>query len=303
MDQTISRLSGKLHRLADKLPSPRAYRSACLSLLAGPVPFDGACFAGADGHAGLGTGSVTEGDVGAIHPRLLEYESRGEDFNRYDTLAAGGIPAAALRLACGGSPERSARYREILAPAGFGDELRAVLTARGQRCGRLSLLRRPDRPPFTEDEVRLVAALLPQMAAYLRQAPFSAEHAEDGADEQPLPLPHESGVFVLSDRLLLLAANTAAPSWLAALRTAERIEPDVMPRPIRAVCARALSPSLQGGSSAEYAARVCVPVPGAITSASAPAGWRPQPAKSSSPSPSSGPVPPRFCRYWPKVSA
>ncbi|GGO03833.1 helix-turn-helix transcriptional regulator [Saccharibacillus kuerlensis] len=261
MDQTIIRLSGRLHRLADKLPSPRAYRSACLSILSEVMPFDGACFTGVDGNTGLSTGSVTDDAVEAIHPRLFEYEYRGEDFNRYDQLAAAEVPAAALHLASNRQPERSARFRDILSPAGFGDELRAVLTARGRRCGHLTLLRRSKRPPFTEDDVRLVAALLPQMAAYLRQASFSADEAENEAG-QPLPLPHEAGVFVLSERLQLLAANAAAEGWLAALRGAERIGPDIMPRPVRAVCARALSPSPQDGSSAEYAARVCVPAPG-----------------------------------------
>ncbi|NGZ74383.1 helix-turn-helix transcriptional regulator [Saccharibacillus alkalitolerans] len=262
MDHTISRLSGKLHRVADNFPSPRAYRSACLSLLAGAVPFDGACFTGVDGDTGLSTGSVTDSAVEAIHPRLFDYEYRGDDYNRYNELASAKIPAAGLTLASGGQPERSSRFRDILAPAGFGDELRAVLTARGRRCGHLSLLRRQDRPPFTEDEVRLVAALLPQMAAYLRQAGFSDEEGSENPAGQPLPLPRESGVFVLSDRLRLLAANGSADSWLAVLRGAERIEPDVMPRPVRAVCARALSPSPQDGSPADQAAWVCVPVPG-----------------------------------------
>ncbi|OWR31473.1 helix-turn-helix transcriptional regulator [Saccharibacillus sp. O23] len=262
MDHTISRLSGKLHRVAERHPSPRAYRSACLSLLADAVPFDGACFTGVDGDTGLSTGSVTDSVVEAIHPRLFDYEYRGEDYNRYDELAAAKLPAAGLVLASGGRPERSARYRDILSPAGFGDELRAALTARGRRCGHLSLLRRPDRPPFSEDEVRLVAALLPQMAAYLRQASFPGGDEPENDAGQPLPLPRESGVFVLSDRLRLLAASPSAEGWLAVLRGAEQIEPDVMPRPVRAVCTRALSPSPQDGSCADPAARVCVPVPG-----------------------------------------
>ncbi|MEJ8305429.1 helix-turn-helix transcriptional regulator [Saccharibacillus sacchari] len=263
MEQQISRLSGKLHRVADKFPSPRAYRSACLSLLVGVVPFDGACFTGVDGHTGLSTGSVTDDVVEAIHPRLFDYEYRGEDMNRYDALAEAEIPAASLVLACGGQPEISTRYREILSPAGFGDELRAVLAARGRRCGQLSLLRKQDRPPFTAEDVRLVAALLPQMAAYLRQASFSEEDPENEA-QQPLPLPHESGVFVLADDLRLLAANPSADSWLAVLRAAEQIEPDVTPRPVRAVCTRALSPSSQDGDNANGTARVCVPVPGGV---------------------------------------
>lgn len=262
MDHTISRLSGKLHRVAEKHPSPRAYRSACLSLLADVLPFDGACFTGVDGDTGLSTGSVTDSVVEAIHPRLFDYEYRGEDYNRYDELAAAKLPAAGLVLASGGRPEQSARYRDILSPAGFGDELRAALTARGRRCGHLSLLRRPDRPPFSEDEVRLVAALLPQMAAYLRQASFPGGEEPGNDAWQPLPLPRESGVFVLSDSLRLLAASPSAEDWLAVLRAAEQIEPDVMPRPVRAVCTRALSPSPQDGSCADPAARVCVPVPG-----------------------------------------
>ncbi|MDO3411944.1 helix-turn-helix transcriptional regulator [Saccharibacillus sp. CPCC 101409] len=263
MERTIiNRLADRLRRLADKQPSARAYRSACLSLLAEMVPFDGGCLTGVDGDTGLSTGSVTDMVVEAIHPRLFEYEYRGEDFNRYEALAAAEPPAAALSLSTGGRPELSERYRDILSPAGFGDELRAVLIARGRRCGQLSLLRRQDHPPFTEDDVRRVAALLPQMAAYLRQAPGSEDEAELSAGVQPAPLPSEAGVFVLSDRLDLLAASPSAEDWLAVLRGAERIEPDIVPRPVRAVCTRALSPPRPGGSPAENAARVCVPVPG-----------------------------------------
>ena len=64
--------------------------------------------------------------------RVWELEFLVEDVNLFRDLTHSERPAAALRLSTDDRPARSARFREFMEPAGFGDELRAVLRVDGQ---------------------------------------------------------------------------------------------------------------------------------------------------------------------------
>jgi hypothetical protein len=80
---------------------------------------------------------------------VREFEFPREDIDTYRDLLTVEIPAAGLRMATSDRPARSARYREILRPKGFEDELSAVIRADGMvwaliappaRCGRANAL-------------------------------------------------------------------------------------------------------------------------------------------------------------------
>ncbi len=96
--------------------------------------------------------------------------------NPFRELRRAAVPAAAL----GGDAERSRRYLEVLAPAGHGDELRAVLRVGGTAWGVLALMR--GRPGFTAAEVERVADLSAPLAEELREhARRPVKPAADGA--------------------------------------------------------------------------------------------------------------------------
>ena len=100
--------------------------------------------------------------------RLWELEFLVEDVNLYRDLAQSEQPAAGLRMSTEGSPARSPRYRQLVQPSGFADELRAVLRVGGQPWAVLSLFRADGRPAFDADERDLVAGLSGPLAEAIR---------------------------------------------------------------------------------------------------------------------------------------
>jgi GAF domain len=62
----------------------------------------------------------------------------------------------ALFPATSGDLTRSARWREVFGPLGFGDDLRVALVVDSKCWGYLALHRRAARPPFTEAEEEYV---------------------------------------------------------------------------------------------------------------------------------------------------
>jgi hypothetical protein len=90
-----------------------------------------------------------------------------DDVNRYVDLARADRPVAAFR-AVTGDPRHSSRYRTFLRPIGFGDELRAVLRVGDSPWGTTALIRRHGRPPFTADDIDVVASLIDPIGDAIR---------------------------------------------------------------------------------------------------------------------------------------
>ena len=107
--------------------------------------------------------------MAAALPALWELEFLVEDVNLYRDLGRATSPASGLRIATGDRPARSARYREILRPHGFDDELRAVLRVDGSAWASVGLYREQGRPAFDAGETELVASLSAPLAAAVRE--------------------------------------------------------------------------------------------------------------------------------------
>src|SRR5581483_3385285 len=91
-----------------------------------------------------------------------------EDAILFRDVARSSTGAGTLYEATGQQPARSARYREFLAPQGYGDELRAAFRTGDNTWGVVDLCREHSRAAFTQREVDLVRAISPAMAAALR---------------------------------------------------------------------------------------------------------------------------------------
>jgi DNA-binding CsgD family transcriptional regulator len=137
--------------------------------------------------------------------RLWQLEYEFEDVNAYSALALAEVPAAGLRTSTDGEPERSARYRELLQPGGFTDELRAVLRAGGHAWASVALMRREGSPPFDRDEVALVGGLSRPLGEAVR------EHVRPAppCDGDPGP-----GLLVFDAGGELVSINDEAFAWL-----------------------------------------------------------------------------------------
>ncbi|OMF28078.1 helix-turn-helix transcriptional regulator [Paenibacillus sp. FSL H8-0548] len=237
--------------------SSQLYREAALSILREAVPFSAACCTSVDPITLLSTGSSTDEDIEAIHHQLFEYEYWHEDYNSFEKLAQSAMPAAALSEATEGQLDRSARYREVLAPAGFRDELRTALVIEGACWGYITLFRKADEPLFAEEECRSMASLAPIMAKALKRRGLELPSANASVWKE------ETGIIVLSEQLEICSLNQEAKHWLQELRSMENMDNHVLPRPVLAVCSRALTPDGLQADSMKFA-KVCIRTPNGL---------------------------------------
>ncbi len=207
----------------------RALRLAVLGRLRKVIPIDAFWCATVDPVTMLFTGSLIEGIPESVTPAFLTNEFLHDDVNKFAQLA-GGVPAVrSLHDATGGDLSASARYREILAPLGWGDELRAALMTGGACWGVMCLHRERGTSAFSAPEAAFLAHLTPHIAEGLRAALLL-----DNADT--IRQTNGPGLLVLADDFSIIATTPTAERWLAEMgdwpRRAEA------PQAVRAVAAR-----------------------------------------------------------------
>ena len=104
----------------------------------------------------------------ALEPVLSDHAVYGElhasgagdgDYNKFHVLASRADKAGVLSAATGGQPERSDRYRHVLAPLDYRHELRPALSDNFALWGGIALLRQPGAPDFPPAEARRFASL------------------------------------------------------------------------------------------------------------------------------------------------
>jgi DNA-binding CsgD family transcriptional regulator len=134
-----------------------------------------------------------------------------QDVNKFEHLARAGRNAATLNQATGGHPDRSARFRELLTPAGVGPELRSAFVADGATWGALILVRRAGRAEFEDHEVSLLSDASSLLARAVRRG-LIAEACDSGA-----ALPDAPGVIELDAGGDLIRASSSAQPLLAEL--------------------------------------------------------------------------------------
>ena len=121
----------------------------------------------------------TIGDAGAL---IIASEYFVKDVNTFAGLAARRTPVGILSHATNGRPERSARYRDLLAPSGIPFELRAAFVSRGRCWGAVHIARRDHRRDFTLDEAKVLARVTASIADGIRTSLRfdAARQAHDG---------------------------------------------------------------------------------------------------------------------------
>ncbi|HYQ15538.1 MAG TPA: helix-turn-helix transcriptional regulator [Polyangiaceae bacterium] len=186
------------------------------------LPFDAYCVNTVDPQTRLITSSIGDGLSSSAARRLFELEELGTDFNRLTELTC----VATLHEATYGDVLRSQRMRELFAPLGFCDELRAALVVDGHCWGYLHLFR--ESQPFTVSEVRDIEQVRSHVGAALRSACLVG----DRRAALPAPL------------VVLLGRESRAEEWRAAFAN------DVggtLPHPILTVAARVRHGALANG--------------------------------------------------------
>jgi DNA-binding CsgD family transcriptional regulator len=204
------RVLSDLDRLALRAPSRAEFFDEAAVRLKRAVPFDGACWHTLDPGSDLITQHRLQ-DLPDRFPVLADNEYATEDVNKFEALARGPRKAATLSDATGGHPERSPRFRDLLAPAGLGPELRSAFVGDGSTWGALILVRRAGRPEFDGREVDLLAAASPLFARAVRRG-LVAEACESAAARPDAP-----GIVELDASGDLIRASSSAEPLLAEL--------------------------------------------------------------------------------------
>jgi DNA-binding CsgD family transcriptional regulator len=206
------RVLADLERLALRTPERAELFDEAAARLRRAVPFDGACWHTLDPGSDLITQHHLQG-LPDRFPILADNEYAVDDANKFAQLARTPRTAATLLEATGGHPERSARFRSLLTPAGLGPELRSAFVADGAAWGALILVRRAGGPEFEEREVELLHRASPLFARAVRRglvAEACGFAADAGAGDAP-------GVLELDASGGLVRASSTAEPLLAEL--------------------------------------------------------------------------------------
>ncbi len=183
-----------------------ALRAAVLPRLRKAVPIDALWWASADPATLLFTRSYREELPEASGPYFVDNEFLHKDVNKWAELARDATGVGTLMRATGGRPASSDRYRDIFAPLGLQDELRAVLRIRDTCWGYICLHREAPRA-FSRDEARFIQRLAPHLAEGLRMGLLRQACQLHGAQGGP-------GLVMLAADGGVAGLNDAAREWL-----------------------------------------------------------------------------------------
>lgn len=176
----------RVERLCRSATDPLQLYRDVVPVLDRAVPADRWCGLLLDPATVMNTGGYhEEGLPLEVLPRLLELEVGADDVNQLPALARDRSGVATIHRRTGGRPELSARYRDVVVPAGMGPELRAVLRDRGRPWGAFAFFREAGAPDFGTAEIELVAALAPDVAAAVRRTLLVSEIAHRDAEQGP----------------------------------------------------------------------------------------------------------------------
>ncbi len=153
----------------------------------------------------------TAADAGA---GIVASEYFVTDVNTFAHLAARRVPVGTLSQATKGRPERSARYRDVLAPAGIPFELRAAFVNRGRCWGAVHIARRDDRPDFSADDAAALASITAAIADGIRTSIRfdAARQTRDGSAPGLVVLGPGNGVELITPPAQELFAAMRSPA-------------------------------------------------------------------------------------------
>jgi len=135
-----------------------------------------------------------------------------EDVNTFAGLAARRVPVGILDHATRGTPESSARYRDVLLPAGIPHELRAAFVVRGRVWGAVHVARSASSGPFEQRDADALASVAGAIARGIRASlRFDAARRVTGV-EAP-------GLVVLGPRGEIELITPPARELLASIRS------------------------------------------------------------------------------------
>ena len=203
----VARRANDLVRLCYSGLSGPALQTEVVRAIHALLPVDAVFLATADPETLLFTGMLAEEPLIGVADQFLANELSQNDVNKFQSLATGAHHVVTLDSVTHGDRAGSARYRDIIAPLGLGDELRAALVTPSGCWGYLCLHRADSPYGFTPAEVRLIGRLAASLGNGFR---ISLATPVTGAVTAIAP-----GVVVLHPDHTLAAITSEAESLLA----------------------------------------------------------------------------------------
>jgi hypothetical protein len=157
--RAVARRSDDLVRRCYSGLGATAFQTEVVRAIHALLPVDAVFLAAADPGTLLFTSIFAEEPLVGVADQFLDNEFGQDDVNKFQSLATGTRHVATLDSASRGDRSASARYRDIMAPLGLGDELRAALVTTSGCWGYLCLHRAESPYGFTPAEVRLIGRL------------------------------------------------------------------------------------------------------------------------------------------------
>jgi DNA-binding CsgD family transcriptional regulator len=172
----------------------------------------------------------------------LEYS--GDDFLAKHVLARRASAAGSLSAETGGDLARSARWDEVMRPAGIGD-VAAVACRDALGCwGWIEAYRDGDDRRFEGGDLELLAAVGPSLGSALRRSSKAASVVDV---REPTP----PGVIVLNPDLSVVSWTAGARAWIDALPAARLFAAwGMLPAVVYPVATRARSSDALAGAHA-----------------------------------------------------
>ena len=202
------RAAGEISRMSAEGLDLALFRTESLRSLRSSVSIEAAFFATVDPTTLLFTSALAEEPLAAVTAQFLDNEYSRDDVNKFARLATSNDKVSSLDGATHGDRSASARYREVLAPLGLGDEIRVALAVGGLCWGVLCLHRSASANGFDTADLDLVRKVAPDLAGGLRRSITLDPSASD------VPAVG-TGVIILDRDLELVSMNPAAETLLA----------------------------------------------------------------------------------------
>jgi len=206
------------------------YRQMMIEELRKFISFDAYCCTMTDPQLFDSIGAITAQSIENIHQQIMSLEYGTNDVNNYVKLVESGQYIGRLS----DERSRSVRYKEVLEPHGFSDEIRAALLFQGQCYGFLTLFKKAEniQPYFQDTELEQVKMLMPVIGEALKGFYHTIIEERLSADSE------HSGIVILNKDLDIISTNNKAAQMLALLRNNEGLSHWQLPKPIQVFCAK-----------------------------------------------------------------
>ncbi len=234
----IERLVDDVAELGRRALPREHYYGEVTARLRRVVDCDAACWHTLDPETRLITGDApselitadvfTEETIADAGARLIASEYFVPDVNTFSGLASRRVTVGILSQATKGRPERSTRYRELLAPAGIPFEMRAAFVSRGRAWGAVHLARHEHKRDFSPRDADALTSVTAVIADGIRTSLRfdAARNPGDGA---------APGFVVLTAANEIELVTPPARELLAAMASGDRSSVDRPPSPVLAL--------------------------------------------------------------------